>query len=85
MTALSGVSPIPFARAAAASGLTAREAPLSAFFCHNCLTEWPEPFCDECGRNLMPRKSASTAPREGMRGRGMTRERVHSVEEDPSA
>lgn len=20
--------------------------------CQNCLREWPEPFCDECGRNL---------------------------------
>lgn len=23
------------------------------FACANCLREWDEPYCDECGRNLM--------------------------------
>jgi len=28
-----------------------------AFYCVNCLREWAEPYCDECGRNLMEVKT----------------------------
>lgn len=25
------------------------------FTCNTCLREWQEPYCDECGANLMPK------------------------------
>ena len=30
--------------------------PEPMFLCANCLREWAEPACDECGANLMPKK-----------------------------
>lgn len=70
MNALIGVSPktVPTVRRSP-WGLPEGEAPLSAFYCANCLTEWPEPFCDECGSNLMPKRDRSLAPPDGGPGR----------------
>lgn len=56
-----GVSPssIPAGQPALSSfGLhgqhrVARSAEQDAWACPNCLREWPEPSCDECGANLI--------------------------------
>lgn len=38
--------------------------PAEQWTCQNCLRDWPEPFCDECSRNLIARPADA-----GTRGR----------------
>lgn len=63
------------ARVLAASGGDPAQADLVAqllqraplFHCHNCLRDWIEPFCDECGAGLMPTATGAVASsREGV-------------------
>jgi len=79
--ALSGASPEGNDREGAAAdavgtaGAATGEAPLSAFgVCPMDLTDLDaDYFCPTCGRTFMPKRSASTAPVERLRGRGLTK------------